>query len=215
MHIPDGFLSAEICMTTFPLAAAGLVYCAKKTVQEFGERRVPLLGVVSAFLFVAQMVHFPVGAGVSAHLLGAVLAAVLLGPYAGIVCLSVVLVGQCFILQDGGLTALGANILNMSFLGGGGGFVIFRLLRKFKCGFAAAVAVSAWFSVVLTSSATACELVFSGMASSLVPVLPFLAGIHAASGIVEGAVSSMIVVFVLKVRPDLVYEKWKTDRGAI
>jgi cobalt/nickel transport system permease protein len=162
------------------------------------------MGVMAAFIFAAQMLNFPVVGGTSGHLLGGVLAAVLLGPWAGAIVIAVVLVVQCLIFQDGGLTALGANILNMSFVGTMGGWAVFVLLKLAlgKKGVLAAVAVAAWISVIMASAACALELALSGTVAAAV-VFPAMLGIHALIGIGEAVITTLAVSFVLKTRPDL------------
>jgi cobalt/nickel transport system permease protein len=171
------------------------------------DRTIPLMGITAAFLFSAQMVNFPVGGGTSGHLLGGVLAAVLLGPFAGSVTLACVLVFQCLLFQDGGLTALGANIFNMSLGGALGGYLIFRTAGLFfrgEKGTLIAAAIASWFSVVLASVLCALELAASGI-SPLGIVLPAMAGIHCVIGLGEAAISVAVLSFVMKARPDLIY----------
>lgn len=207
MHIPDGFLSAPTCVGTWLVSVGSLGYCVKKAQAVLKERMVPLMGVMSAFIFAAQMINFPVMGGTSGHLLGGVLAAILLGPFAGAVVLSVVLMAQCFIFQDGGLTALGANILNMSIVGTIGGYGIYFFIRKAlgpKKGMMIATVVAAWSSVVLASAACSVELAVSGL-SSLKTILTAMAGIHALIGIGEAVITWLVVRFVLAVRRDLIY----------
>jgi cobalt/nickel transport system permease protein len=168
---------------------------------------VPLMGVMCAFIFAAQMLNFPVLGGTSGHLLGGVLAAVLLGPSAAAVVLASVLLVQCLIFQDGGLMALGANILNMAIMGTFGGYAVFWMiyrLRPTARGFRAAVAAAAWFSVMLASAACALELALSGTAQ-LATVLTAMAGVHAFIGIGEALITMLVVEFVVRARPDLVY----------
>ena len=117
MHIPDGFLSNSVTLAAWAASAGGIGYSLKKASLEMKDRTIPLMGITAAFLFSAQMVNFPIGGGTSGHLLGGALAAILLGPFAGSVTLACVLVFQCLLFQDGGITALGANIFNMA-LGG-------------------------------------------------------------------------------------------------
>ena len=117
MHIPDGFLAPQVFTPLWVAGAGGLAYALRKARQALKEKAVPLMGVTAAFIFAAQMLNFPIIGGTSGHLLGGVLAAVLLGPYAGAIVISLVLIVQCLVFQDGGLTALGANIFNMAFLG--------------------------------------------------------------------------------------------------
>ncbi len=207
MHIPDGFLSPNVWSITWIFSAGGLAYCVKKTKQILKDKMVPLMGVMSAFIFAAQMLNFPVAGGTSGHLLGGVLAAVLLGPYAGAIVISCVLVVQCLIFQDGGLTALGANIFNMAFVGVVGGYFIYHVLAKIiggAKGIMIGTAIASWFSVVLASSVCAVELAFSGT-SPLHIALPAMAGIHALIGIGEAITTCLVIGFVLKVRPDLIY----------
>jgi cobalt/nickel transport system permease protein len=167
------------------------------------------MGIMSAFIFAAQMLNFPVAGGTSGHLLGGVLAAVLLGPYAGAIVISVVLTAQCLIFQDGGLTTLGANIFNMAIIGTIGGYLIYNVIHKFakgKTGMVVAIAISAWLSVVLASSACAVELAISGTIPLSV-ALPAMAGIHSLIGLGEAVITCLVVSFVLGVRPDLIYGK--------
>ncbi|MFH0763325.1 MAG: energy-coupling factor ABC transporter permease [Candidatus Omnitrophota bacterium] len=208
MHIPDGFLTVNIWAALWAVSAGAIGYCLKKTAQLLQDRMVPLMGVTSAFIFAAQMLNFPVAGGTSGHLLGGVLAAVLLGPYAGAVCLACVLLAQCLIFQDGGLTALGANIFNMAIVGTMGGYVVYRIIRRAlgkKGGIVIGSAVAAWFSVVAASGACAVELGASGT-SPLNIVLPAMLGVHALIGIGEAIITALVVGFVLKVRPDLIYK---------
>ncbi|MDD5237367.1 MAG: energy-coupling factor ABC transporter permease, partial [Candidatus Omnitrophica bacterium] len=154
MHIPDGFLSTGTWVSTWLISIGGIGYCLKKTTQILKDRMIPLMGVMSAFIFAGQMLNFPVIGGTSGHLLGGVLASVLLGPYAAAVVLTCVLTVQCLIFQDGGLTALGANILNMSLIATIGGYFIYKAIAKIggkKKGIIPAVFVAAWFSVVLSA----------------------------------------------------------------
>ncbi|KPK42024.1 MAG: cobalamin biosynthesis protein CbiM, partial [Omnitrophica WOR_2 bacterium SM23_29] len=130
MHIPDGFLSPKVWGITWLFSVGGIGYCVRKTKEILRDKMVPLMGVMSAFIFAAQMLNFPVVGGTSGHLLGGVLAAVLLGPYAGAIVISCVLVIQCLIFQDGGLTTLGANIFNMAIVGTIGGYFVYRFLAK-------------------------------------------------------------------------------------
>jgi len=168
---------------------------------------VSLMGIMSAFIFAAQMINFPVVGGTSGHLLGGVLAAVLLGPYAGAVVLTCVLIFQCLVFQDGGLLALGANIFNMALIGTIGGYLIFKGLNKIlsnKKGSLMGAGTAAWFSVVLAASFCALELALSGI-SPLGVVLPAMVGIHALIGIGEALITVAVLSFVQKVRPDLIY----------
>jgi len=207
MHIPDGFLSANTWVPAWIISAGGMGVCLKRVSLLLKDKMIPLMGVMAAFIFAAQMLNFPVMGGTSGHLLGGVLAAVLLGPYAGAIVIAMVLAVQCLIFQDGGLTALGANILNMSFIGTMGGYVIYVIVRgviRNKRGVIIAAGIAAWFSVILASGACAIELAISGT-SPLKVALPAMAGVHSIIGIGEALITCLVLSFVLKVRPDLVY----------
>jgi cobalt/nickel transport system permease protein len=207
MHIPDGVLAVNTWAPTWLISAGSIGYCLKKTSGMLQDRMVPLMGIMSAFIFAAQMINFPVIGGTSGHLFGGVLASVLLGPYAAAVVLSCVLIFQCLIFQDGGLLALGANIFNMALIGTIGGYLIFKALSKISGkhkGFLASSGAAAWLSVVLAASFCALELAISGIAP-LGVVLTAMAGIHALIGIGEALITVAVLSFVKKVRPDLIY----------
>jgi len=207
MHIPDGFLSHGLNAATFVVSAGACAYGVKKVNQKFGEKEVPLMGVTAAFVFAAQMLNFPVAGGTSGHFLGAVFSSVLLGPWAALIIMTLVLVVQCLGFADGGLTALGSNIFNMGVVGALGGYTIFwflyRLSGRSQKGFFVALAVASWFSVVLGAAAAALELALSGT-SPLVIALPAMAGIHAIIGVGESIITTTAVSLILKTRPDLV-----------
>jgi cobalt/nickel transport system permease protein len=167
----------------------------------------PLLSVTAAFVFAAQMLNFPIAGGTSGHLLGGVLAAVLLGPWNALLVMTVVLVIQCLAFGDGGVTALGSNIFNMGWIDVVAGYGLFRviqtLLPKTRGAFMAAVAVASWAGVVAAAMACAAELAISGT----IPLgigLPAMLGVHALIGIGEAIITTAAVSVVLLNRPDLV-----------
>jgi cobalt/nickel transport system permease protein len=206
MHIPDGFLAANTWLPTWLISIGAIGYCLRKTAKILKDRMVPLMGVSAAFIFAAQMLNFPIIGGTSGHLLGGVLAAVLMGPYAGAIVITVVLTAQCFIFQDGGLSALGANILNMAFIASMGGYIIYNIARKIlRNNIIISAGIAAWFSVVMASGACAVELAVSGI-SPLKIVFPAMVGVHALIGVGEAIITSLVVGFVLRVRPDLIYK---------
>jgi cobalt/nickel transport system permease protein len=171
------------------------------------------MGVMSAFVFAAQMLNFPVIGGTSGHLLGGVLASVLLGPYAGVIVLTCILTVQCFIFQDGGITALGANILNMAFIGALGGYFLYRIISRIfgsNRGIVMGAMIAGWFSAAAAAVFCALELAFSGI-SALRIILPTMAGLHMLIGIGEAIITGLVIEFVLKVRPDLIYNPAKND----
>ena len=160
------------------------------------------MGVMAAFVFAAQMINIPVAGGTSGHFMGAALVMMLLGPFAGFLVMSAVLIVQCFLFQDGGLTALGANIFNMAIVGGWGSWILIRALEKLKVSRLVTAFLAGWFSMVLASVVAALELALSGTAP-LGVVLPAMAGIHCIIGILEGVVTAFALGFIMKVRPDL------------
>jgi cobalt/nickel transport system permease protein len=207
MHIPDGFLSHSINAATFMISAGACTYGVKKVNRTFGEREVPLMGVTAAFTFAAQMINFPIAGGTSGHFLGAVFSSVLLGPWASLLIMTIVLIVQCLGFADGGLTAIGSNIFNMGVIGALGGYtifyILFTLLQKSRKGFFFALTVASWLSIVMGASAAAIELALSGT-SPLNIALPAMAGIHAIIGVGEAIITAAALSLILKTRPDLV-----------
>ena len=209
MHIPDGFLDGPTSLGAAGVAVTGLGVSVRKAADALDDRRAPLAGLVAAFVFAVQMLNFPVANGTSGHLLGAVLAAVLVGPWAAVICIAVVLLVQA-LFADGGVTALGLNIVNMGLVAGLGGYAAFlvarRLLPRTKGGVVVASAVAAGLSVVLASVAFVAEYAVGGTVDlSLGAVLGAMVGVHTLIGIGEAVITAMTVSAVLAVRPDLVH----------
>lgn len=207
LHIPDGFLSAGVAASC-GLAAIAAVGCGLRVANvELDEARVPLLGVLAAFIFAAQMLNFPIAGGTSGHFLGATLAAVLLGPWLACLVLAVVIVVQAFAFADGGVSALGANILNMGVLGALlAGYLVAgagRLLPRTRVAFLGAVGVVSWLAVTTGAAATSVELAASGTVP-LATSLPAMLGVHAVIGLGEAVITVAAVSAVLTARPDLV-----------
>ncbi|MFC1957934.1 energy-coupling factor ABC transporter permease [Chloroflexota bacterium] len=206
MHIPDGFLNIATVATTYAVSAGGVANAVRIANRKLGEKQVPLMGILAAFIFAAQMLNFPVVGGTSGHLIGAALAAILLGPWATVIIMSAVLIAQSLIFQDGGLLALGANIFNMGIVASFGAYYIYRLAQSLlgdnRRGKLIGAFVAAWGSVLLASIACALELAISG-ASPLTVVLPVMAGIHALIGIGEGLITVAVISLVMATRADL------------
>jgi cobalt/nickel transport system permease protein len=207
LHIPDGFLSGGVAAVCAVLAIAAVAYGLHVANVELDEARVPLLGVLAAFIFAVQMLNFPIVGGTSGHLLGATLAAVLLRPWLACLVLAVVLVVQAFAFADGGITALGANVLNMGVLGAllAGYLVVAaqKVLPHTRLAFLGTVGVVSWLAVMVGAVATCVELA----ASDTVPLgtsLPAMLGVHALIGIGEAVITVAAVSAVLAARPDLV-----------
>ena len=207
MHVPDGFVDLPTAAVAGAVALGAVAVSVRKATRQMNERTVPLLGVTAAFVFAAQMLNFPIAGGTSGHFLGAVFVAVLLGPYAAVVVLTSVLAVQALVMADGGITALGVNVLNMAVIGGMVGYLVFlglkRLLPKSVTGYFFAVAIASWFSVVLASAACSLELALSGTVPLSV-ALPAMTSVHMVIGIGEALITATVVAAVLATRPDLV-----------
>jgi cobalt/nickel transport system permease protein len=207
MHIPDGFLDPGVAAAAAAVSVGVVGYSLKRADADLDDRRVPLLGVTAAFVFAVQMLNFPVAGGTSGHLLGAALAAILLGPWLACLVMTVVLTTQAFVFADGGISALGANVLNMGIIGAlGVGFLMQwgrHVLPHSRSGFLAVVAVGSWLAVMAGAAACAVELGASGT----VPfdtVLPAMLGVHALIGIGEAVITVAAISAVMVSRPDLV-----------
>lgn len=210
MHVPDGFLTAPVSVATGLVAAGTIAICLRGARRELDEKTAPLAGLVAAFIFALQMLNFPVALGTSGHLLGGALAAVLVGPYTGILCVSVVLFVQALFFADGGLTALGSNIVLISIIPAivGYGLVVLalRLLPKRPGFLLPAAVVGAFVSVPVTA------MVFVGLFAvggtvdvPLGEVAVAMLGVHILVGIGEAAITGLTIASILAVRPDLIY----------
>jgi cobalt/nickel transport system permease protein len=204
MHIPDGFLDGKTAALTAALSVAGVGMALRRVKHELPARQVPQLGLAAAFLFTAQMINFPVAGGTSGHLIGGTLVAALLGPSAAVVVITTVLIVQCFLFQDGGVTALGANIFNMAIICPVIGYAIYRLLGYFLKGMrgqVTALAFAAWCSAVIASIACAGQLAMSHTVPWNI-AFPAMVGVHMLIGIGEGLISAMVFLAVKRTRPD-------------
>lgn len=206
MHIPDGFVSGPVNALGFAIAAGMVATAAVRTRGRLGDRQVPLLGMTAAFIFAAQMLNFPVAGGTSGHFLGATFAALLLGPWAACLVLALVLLVQCLLFADGGITALGTNIVNMGVVGVGVGWTVARLVAALRPGHrgaaVAGAAIGGWCAVIAAAAACALELILSGHPA--VVVLPAMLGVHALIGVGEGMITAAALASIVAARPDLV-----------
>ena len=205
MHIPDGFLDGKTAATAAVLSFAGVGLALRQVRRELPAQRMPLLGLSAAFLFAAQMVNFPVAGGTSGHLVGGVLVAALLGPSAAVVVLAAVLIVQCFLFADGGVTALGANLFNMGILGAGGGYLVYGLISRRLPGLrgrVTGVAFGGWVSTVLASLGCAGELAWSHTIAWSVG-FPVMASVHMVVGIGEGLIGALAFLAIARTRPEL------------
>ncbi len=210
MHIPDGFINGATSAGAAVVAAGAVGAALRKSGQELQRRMVPMAGLVAAFIFALQMLNFPVAAGTSGHLLGGALAAVLLGPSMGLLAVTVVVVLQALVFADGGISALGLNVLNMAVLTslvGWGAFIgSMAILRKRTSSVVVASFVAAAISVIASSIAFAFEYAIGGQGGAPVgTVFTAVAGVHTLIGLGEGLITAATVAAVLAVRPDLVF----------
>ena len=206
MHLPDGFLSVLVSIVLWAISVFVLGVALRRAGRTLGERQVPLLGVVAAAIFAGQMLNFSVAGGTSGHLLGAALAAILLGPWPAILAMTSVVAVQALLFQDGGILALGANIFNMAIVGVSVAYAVYaplaRLLRRRPWGILVAGFAAAWASTFVASLSVALQLALSGTSPANVAV-PAMGAIHALIGLGEGAITLGALAFVLAARRDL------------
>ena len=210
MHVPDGFLDAPTSLATAAVAAAAVAFALRGARRELDDRAAPLAGLVATFVFAAQMVNFPVGAGTSGHLIGAALAAVLVGPWTATLCLTVVLLVQGVLFADGGLTALGTNVTLMGVVAVWIGYAVFRLALLALPRRVGSVPLAAGLGGFVSVPAAA--LSFAGLCTvgGTAPIdagtlVAAMASIHSLIGIGEGVLTALVVGSVVAVRPDLVH----------
>ncbi|WP_127507252.1 energy-coupling factor ABC transporter permease [Actinoplanes solisilvae] len=210
MHIANGIVDGPVSAVFAVLAVVALAICVRKARNDLDERLAPMAGLVAAFIFAVQMLNFQVLPGVSGHLLGGTLAVILVGPWVGALCVSTVLIVQCLLFADGGLTALGLNITNMALLGTAAGYLLvvalLRFLPKTPTGLGTTALIASIVSVVVASQGFVLEYALGGTTDLSLPVISgTMAGVHILIGIGEGLIAATTVVTVAKVRPDLVY----------
>lgn len=210
MHVPDGFLDVPTSVATGAVAVVGVGLALRGARRELDDRTAPMAGLVATFVFATQMLNFPVGAGTSGHLLGGALAAVLVGPWTAMLCVSVVLIVQALLFADGGITALGTNVTLMAIVGVLVGWLAFRgisaLLPKRLALVAPIAAVAAFVSVPVTALAFVVLYAVGGTAPIPLDTLTTaMLGWHILIGIGEALITGLMIGSVAAVRPDLVY----------
>ncbi len=213
LHAPDGFFSLPLAIAGYVVVALVIAFAARQTNRELSERMVPMMGVMGAFIFAAQMINFPVAGGTSGHLVGGALAAIILGPWAAILVMTAVVGLQALLFQDGGLVVLGINLFNMSIVSVLAGYGVYSAVGLVKASSKTTLAVGgfvgAWVSVMAAAVLVAFQLAVSGT-SPLQLALPVLAGVHALIGIGEGLITVFALSFILAARPELL----RVRRGA-
>lgn len=205
VHIPDGFLDTKTAITTGVFSVAGLGAALRHTNRTIQPRQIPMIGLTAAFIFVAQMINFPVAGGTSGHLLGATLAMVLLGPSAAVIVMVCVLIIQALIFADGGLLALGANVFNMAVVAPVSAYFVYSALRRIlhdRRGQLVSASLAGWCSTVIASMVCAGELALSGTVAWNL-ALPAMAGIHSLIGIGEALITMLVLAAVAGTRPEL------------
>jgi cobalt/nickel transport system permease protein len=210
MHVPDGFFTAAASVSAGVVSAGTIGMSLKKAARDLTDRLVPMAGLVAAFVFALQMLNFPVAAGTSGHLLGGVLAGVLVGPWLGSLAVAVVLFVQSLVFADGGLTAYGLNVLLIATIPTFAGYGLFLLLRKVlprnRGGVTTATSIAAFLSVPIAAAAFAALFAIGGSVGvPLGAVLSAMVGVHLLIGIGEAAITAAAVGAVLGTRPDLVH----------
>ena len=201
MHLPDGFLSPPVWGTLDGLALLTLGTCVVRLRGNLPEETVPRMGMLGAFVFATQLINIPVAAGTSGHLLGGVLVAGLIGPEAATLVMASVFLIQCLLFQDGGILALGANVVNMGLSGTIGGYLLLRLLLRLLPR-DPAIFLASWFTVVGSSALVSVELAVSKTVP-LVSSLVAMVGVHALIGLIEGSITVAVVRFVARARPEV------------
>ncbi|MCV2464177.1 energy-coupling factor ABC transporter permease [Streptomyces sp. ICN988] len=210
MHVPDGFINAPTSAVTGVVAAGAIAVSLRGARRELDERTAPLAGLVAAFIFAVQMLNFPVAAGTSGHLLGGALAAILVGPFTGVLCVSVVLLMQGILFADGGLTALGVNITDMAIVTTVVAYALFRGLVKVLPRTRRSVTVASFVAALVSVPAAALAftvLYWIGGTTDVAigKVATAMVGVHVLIGIGEAVITALTVGAVIAVRPDLVY----------
>ncbi|MFC8728429.1 energy-coupling factor ABC transporter permease [Streptomyces bacillaris] len=210
MHVPDGFIDAPVSVAAGVFAAGAVAVSLRGARRELDERTAPLAGLVAAFIFAVQMLNFPVAAGTSGHLMGGALAAILVGPYTAVLCLSVVLLMQGIFFADGGLTALGVNITVMGVVTVVVAYGVFRLLTGLLPRTRRSATASAFVAALVSvpASAAAFTLLYWIGGTTDIPigkVFTAMVGVHVLIGIGEAVITALTVGAVLAVRPDLVH----------
>ncbi|MCS7251220.1 MAG: energy-coupling factor ABC transporter permease [Anaerolineae bacterium] len=210
MHIPDGFLSPSVALPLWGVSVGISGYVLRRVSQDLTEQETPMIGVVAAGIFAAQMLNFPIAGGTSGHLMGTALATLLFGPWMAILIMTCVLITQTLVFQDGGLIALGANVFNMGIIGA---LVAHAIDQTFRSLFGdrrwarpVAAFLCGWAAIVMGALATGMELALSGLVPANV-VVPAMGGIHALIGVVEGLITMSAVTFLTTVRGDLKIER--------
>ncbi len=213
LHIPDGFLTLIVSLVFWLITIVVVGLAVSNTNQSLGEKQIPLMGVMAAFIFAAQMLNFPIAGGTSGHFLGGSLAAIVLGPWAGILVMTAVVGVQALLFQDGGLLVMGANIFNMGIITSVVGFGLYRMVVSQKRGLRIAFAgIGAWIATMAAALFTALQLWLSGT-TRLEIVVPAMLGVHALIGLGEALITIAALSYIEQTRPDLLGIEHSKEAG--
>jgi cobalt/nickel transport system permease protein len=213
LHIPDGFLSVTLSLFCWLVTVITLSVAIARTNRSLGEKQVPLMGIMAAFIFAAQMINFPVAGGTSGHVLGSVLASILLGPWPTMIVMTAVIAVQALLFQDGGLLAMGANILNMGIIPAVIGYGLYRIaFRRSRVMKLAAAGLAGWLSVIAGALSVSIQLWLSGT-SQLQTVLLAMLGIHIFIGLGEALITVGALAYLFRTRPSMLSDRPDKARG--
>lgn len=220
LHIQNGVLDGPVSLAYAVFAALAFAFCVARGRRDLDDRLAPMAGLVAAFIFAVQMLNFPVLPGVSGHLLGGTLAAMLVGPYVGALCVSIVLIVQALVFADGGVSALGANITNMAVAGTAAGYLLVAVLVRVLPRTSAGLVVTAFLASVVSVSVAAQSFVLQYALGGTTrlddygigAIAAAMGGTHLLIGIGEGLITATTVLTVAKTRPDLVYALRRSRR---
>jgi cobalt/nickel transport system permease protein len=206
MHISNGLIDGPVTAVFAAIAVAAITFCVLRARHDLDERLAPMAGLVAAFIFAVQMLNFPVLPGVSGHLLGGTLAAILVGPWVGALCVTVVLVVQALVIADGGVTALGLNVVNMALLGTAVGYLVVRALLRLRMPLFGTAVIASVVSVWVAAMGFVLQFALGGGGGlSVGAMFAVMSGSHLLIGLGEGLITAVTVTAVAKARPDLVY----------
>lgn len=213
LHIPESFLNLAVASVCWVVTALTLGVAISKTNKSLGEKQIPLMGIMAAFIFAAQMINFPIVGGTSGHLLGGVLAAVVLGPWSAMLAMTAVIALQALLFQDGGLSVMGANILNMGIITAAIGYGLYRTVAgRPKSVKLAVIGFAAWLSVMASALFTSLEIWLSGNADLRI-IIPVMLSIHALIGLGEAVITVAALSFIMQTRPDLLGDGSESEKG--
>jgi cobalt/nickel transport system permease protein len=207
VHIPDGLMDPYIILIGWVIAIIALAIATKTVNKRLDKKQIPLMATLAAGIFVAQMLNFPVGGGTTGHLVGAALAAILLGPYVGLIIITVILIIQCLLFGDGGITALGLNVVNMGVIGCFIGWYVYKAFPKnYKV---PAIIIASWSAVLIGAIVCAIELAISssisggayGIAASI--SIPLMTIYHIFIGLGEAIITTGIITYISQVSPEI------------